>query len=106
MVPFILLVMKNVPFQNFELTKHNLWLYQNVRGEIAPRQYVHIVDIQMCTTSNHASLVAEHLRTCDFQQCGILTSVDSDEPVQPPVKLRNSKCFSVISLTVIEHSSD
>ena len=26
----------------------------------------------------------------DFQQCGILTSVDSDEPVQPPVKLRNS----------------
>ena len=29
--------------------------------------------------------------TCDFQQCGILTSVDSDEPVQPPFKLRNSK---------------
>ena len=28
---------------------------------------------------------------CDFQQCGILTSVDSDEPVQPPFKLRNSK---------------
>ena len=26
--------------------------------------------------------------TCDFQQCGILTSVDSDEPVQPPSKLR------------------
>ena len=30
--------------------------------------------------------------TCDFQQCGILTSVDSDEPVQPPYKLRNSLC--------------
>ena len=29
--------------------------------------------------------------TCDFQQCGILTSVDSDEPVQSPVKLRHSK---------------
>ena len=28
---------------------------------------------------------------CDFQQCGILTTVDSDEPVQPPLKLRNSK---------------
>ena len=26
----------------------------------------------------------------DFQQCGILTSVDSDEPVQPPFKLRDS----------------
>ena len=24
------------------------------------------------------------------KQCGILTSVDSDEPVQPPFKLRNS----------------
>ena len=29
--------------------------------------------------------------TCDFEHCGILTSVDSDQPVQPPVKLRNSK---------------
>ena len=27
----------------------------------------------------------------DFQQCGILTSVDSGEPVQPPFKLRISK---------------
>ena len=26
--------------------------------------------------------------TCDFQQCGILTSVDSDKPVQPPFKLK------------------
>ena len=26
----------------------------------------------------------------DFQQLDILTSVDSDEPVQPPVKLRNN----------------
>ena len=25
--------------------------------------------------------------TCDFQQCGILTSVDSDEQVQPPFSL-------------------
>ena len=27
----------------------------------------------------------------DFQQCGILTSVDSDQPVQHPFTLRNSK---------------
>ena len=26
---------------------------------------------------------------CDFQQCGFLTSVDSNELVQPPLKLRN-----------------
>ena len=30
-------------------------------------------------------------RACDFQQCGILTSVDSDEPVHPTFKLRNSQ---------------
>ena len=25
--------------------------------------------------------------TCDFQQCGFLTSKDSDKPLQPPFKL-------------------
>ena len=44
--------------------------------------------------------------TCDFQQCGILTSIDSDEPVQPPLKPRNSKWCSVSSLTLIKYSSD
>ena len=36
----------------------------------------------------------------------ILTSVDSDELVQPPYKPRNSKCCLDSSLTVIEYSSD
>ena len=40
--------------------------------------------------------------TCDFQRCGILTSVYSDEPVQPPFKHRNSKWCSVSSLTLID----
>ena len=44
--------------------------------------------------------------TRDFQQCGILTSVDSDEPVQPSCKFRNSKWCSVSNLTLIEYSSD
>ena len=44
--------------------------------------------------------------THDFQQCGILTSVDSDEPAQPPFKLRNSKWCSINSLTFIGYSSD
>ena len=39
-------------------------------------------------------------------KCGILTSVDSEELVRPPFKLRNSKCCSVSSLTVLEYSSD
>ena len=29
--------------------------------------------------------------TCDFKHCDILISLDSDEPVQPPFKLRHSK---------------
>ena len=41
--------------------------------------------------------------TCDLQQCGILTCVDSEEPVQPTFKLRNSKWCSVSSLTLIEY---
>ena len=44
--------------------------------------------------------------TCYFQQCGILTSADSGEPVQPSFKLRNSKWCSVSSLTLLEYSSD
>ena len=51
--------------------------------------------------SNHNRAV-----TYDFQQYGILTCVDSDEPVKPPLRLRNSKCCSVSSLRVIEYSSD
>ena len=44
--------------------------------------------------------------TCDFQQCGILTNVHSDEPLQPPFELKNSKWCSVSGLTIIEYSSD
>ena len=40
------------------------------------------------------------------QQCGILTSVDSDEPLQHYFKLRNSKWCSISSFTIIEYSSD
>ena len=39
-----------------------------------------------CCSSQYSRAV-----TCDFQQCGILTCVDSIEPVQPPFKLRFSK---------------
>ena len=35
----------------------------------------------------------------DFHQCGILTCVDSDDPLQPPFKPWNSKWCSVSSLT-------
>ena len=57
---------------------------------------------QKYSVSNHNSVGASmvswitHLTcnklaaTCDSQKCGILTSVDSDEPVQTLFKLRNS----------------
>ena len=41
--------------------------------------------------------------TCDFQQGGTLTSVDSDEPMQPALKPRHSIWCSVSSLTLIEY---
>ena len=39
----------------------------------------------------------------DFQQCDILTCVDSDEPLQPPFKLRNSKWCSVHSFGFVKY---
>ena len=54
----------------------------------------------------HFTWISIWAPTWDFQQCGILTWIDSDEPVQPPIKLRNSKCCSVSTLTVIEYSSN
>ena len=62
------------------------------------------------TTANepfHENLVLiAYEPLCDFQQFDILTSVDSDEPLLPSFKLRNSKWCSVSSLTIIEYSSD
>ena len=42
----------------------------------------------------------------EISNSGILKSVDSDEPVQPPFKLRHSKSCSISSLSVIEYSSE
>ena len=56
--------------------------------------------IQKCITANQNCASDIWAATCDFQQCDILTSVDSDKPGQPPFKLRNSKCCSVSSLTL------
>ena len=55
---------------------------------------------------NGILLLQNNAMACDFQQCGILTCVDSNEPVQSPFKLTNSKWYSVSSLTIIEYLSD
>ena len=73
---------------SFSLIKGNLWSYVCICR-----------NSWSCTSSNWATAY-------DFQQCGILISVDSDEPVQPPFKLRNSKWCLVSSLILIEYSTD
>ena len=59
-------------------------------------------------SSSHTGLIqTEHMsRAMWFPTMWHLTSVDSDEPVQPPFRLRNSKWCSISSLTFIEYSSD
>ena len=56
--------------------------------------------------SNPRRQVFSRRGPCDFQQCGTLTWIDLDQPVQPPVRVENSKCCSFNSLTVIEYLSD
>ena len=58
--------------------------------------HTHVINMSLVEQSTHNSellILRMYIWavTCDFQQCGILTSVDSDEPVQPSFKLRNSK---------------
>ena len=47
----------------------------------------------------HTDISIKWATTCDFQRCSILTWIDSDEPVQPPFKLTNAKCYLVSSNT-------
>ena len=51
---------------------------------------VYIAIFMSCLISN---VIQAFVRaaTCDFKKCGILTCVDSDEPLHSPFKLGNSK---------------
>ena len=71
-------------------------------------KYCGIKTVSNYSTSKRSKILLHAIwaATWDFQHCGILTSVDSEKPVQPPFKLRNSKYCSVSSLTLIEYSSD
>ena len=91
---------------------HSAWMHRLVcafdirkpkEGFSSVEAYIMNVLIHSPTSKDHTNKWAV---TWDFQQCGILTSVDSDKPVQPPFKLRNSKWCLVSSLTVIGYLSD
>ena len=79
-----------------------------MHAKAAAEQFTGGMIILDCSGMMHDGtlLYKNRAATCDFQQCCILTCVDSDEPLQPPFKLRNSKWCSVSSLTIIEYSSD
>ena len=85
------------------LTQHHLEFLSLKGGWTDLSKFIH-VKMPHCRKSH----VSAHELWHDFQQCGILANVDSDEPVQTPFKHRHSKCCSLrlSSLKFIEYSSD
>ena len=77
---------------NWWLTNFTVFQIRSIWSCFFVFRYLLFIIIEPFHTKNWAT-------PCDFQQCGILTSVDSDEPVQSALKLRNSKWCSVSSLT-------
>ena len=73
---------------------------------VVVQNYTTLFANMVCIMSIYVKLMQIWAITCDFKQYGILTSVVSDEPVHTPFKLRDSKCSSVSSLTVIEYSNN
>ena len=87
------------------LTEHQLEFLSLKGGCTGSSEFTHVkyhIDanhmLQSFVVGNHwkchemlPMITTTYEPQCDFQQCCILTSVDSDELVQPPVKLRNSK---------------
>ena len=79
--------MLHVPVSKFSVMPGPFFLKEN-------RQILKLLtycNVQLYKLSYFIRLNPIRALTRDFQQCGILTSVDSDGPVQPPFKLRNVK---------------
>ena len=64
-----------------------------------------ITPLTVCLLLYKSKVTIILVAALDFRQFDILTCVDSDEPLQPHFKLRNSKWSSVSSLTIIKYSS-
>ena len=71
------------------LTEHHLE-FLSLKGSCTGSSESTLVKLPHCWKSHIVAQIVS-IWAHDFQQCGILTSVDSDEPLLPPVKLRNSK---------------
>ena len=58
---------------------------------VEPRPDMNIKDAAFTESKKcYYILLYNWAATCDFQQCGILTWIDSNEPVQPPIKTPNA----------------
>ena len=84
------LVSISIVFTTATILPHNRCIEHMIRSG-------HVREAKHTVNRHHSILYGYHLTsniravTCDFQQCGILTSVGSEEPVQPLFKLRNFK---------------
>ena len=87
----------------WENTRTRIWILSRLHLKIVALFSVLEVYIRILM---HSFIENKWASARDFHQCSILTSVDSDEPLQPPFKPRKSKWCSVSSLTIIEYSSD
>ena len=77
-----------------------IFSYQHLKGDFTFKAAVLLREL-------NSDFVMKNLSRCmRFPTILHLTSVDSDEPLQPPFKLRNSRWCSVSSLTIIEYSRD
>ena len=109
---FVLVLVRSIklPFYFHDIESCLLYCYclPDLRTDysIPPSHSWCILIIHLFTSDiNHSAVISSfcilsypdihHIRTwaatCDFQKCGIFTSVISDEPLQPPFKVTNSK---------------
>ena len=87
--------------------KCDLWQAVNTQMKCCIKRHL-IRTYSVCWNKNDLQKKKYNSATeCDFQQCGILTWIDSDVPVQPPFKLRNSNYWSSVSGSIFtEYSSN
>ena len=88
-VAFLLLLYKSLWF-NFKCTCISCHILSKLHARHLTCVLILNVRVYLATFSVN-SMPGIGAVICDFQQCGVLTSVDSDHPSQPPFKLKNSK---------------
>ena len=71
------------------MTGRNKCTYESFSVDSNGREYINQLNKRV-PLQRVPSCILIGAVTCNFQQCGILTSVDTDEPVQPPLSYETS----------------